>query len=386
MANKPTLDEMRLALDKVLPHHQREANKAKFLEGVEFKERMYHATGDDFNEFDPNKSSEEGKFGQGIYMTPQTRHANFFANIRAKQGKSAQIMPVHTNIKNPYKIHGHQNIPFNKIDKNKLQALGHDGIFYYDDSGDLKEAVAFHPTQVKSAIGNRGTYDTTNPDINKAKGGKVKGPQPLLPKETVKAYKLFRVDQKQPGKLFPLFVDANTPVEKDKWVEAKVGEMIGNKVKSKIGPLAYRPGWHAGDLPVATHIGEKSDNSLTAPDRRPKNQVWAEVEMPNDVDWQSEANRRGTNKQGKLIPVKAHITDQIPLGGHYRYKTNPNITGNWLIGGAMKVNRVLPDEEVQKINKKARVSDLPRSEPINLKDYGFRSGGNVQPLLPKFKE
>ena len=222
--------------------------------------------------------------------------------------------------------------------------------------------------------------------IHKAKGGKVKGPQPLLPKETVKAYKLFRVDQKQPGKLFPLFVDANTPVEKDKWVEAKVGEMTGNKVKSKIGPLAYRPGWHAGDLPVATHIGEKSDNSLTAPDRRPKNQVWAEVEMPNDVDWQSEANRRGTNKQGKLIPVKAHITDQIPLGGHYRYKTNPNMTGNWLIGGAMKVNRVLPDEEVKKINKKAKVSDLPRSEPINLKDYGFRSGGNVQPLLPKFKE
>ena len=220
----------------------------------------------------------------------------------------------------------------------------------------------------------------------KAKGGRIKGPQPLLPKETVKAYKLFRVDQKQPGKLFPLFVDANTPVEKDKWVEAKVGEMTGNKVKSKIGPLAYRPGWHAGDLPVATHIGEKSDNSLTAPDRRPKNQVWAEVEMPNDVDWQSEANRRGTNKQGKLIPVKAHITDQIPLGGHYRYKTNPNMTGNWLIGGAMKVNRVLPDEEVQKINKKAKVSDLPRSEPINLKDYGFRSGGNVQPLLPKFKE
>ena len=105
---------------EVLPHHQREANKAKFLEGAESKERMYHATGDDFNEFDHNKSSEEGKFGQGIYITPQTRYANFFANIRAKQGKNSQIMPVHTNIKNPYKIHGHQNIPFNKIDKNKL--------------------------------------------------------------------------------------------------------------------------------------------------------------------------------------------------------------------------------------------------------------------------
>jgi hypothetical protein len=108
--------------------------------------------------------------------------------------------------------------------------------------------------------------------------------------------------------------------------------------------------------------------------------------MPNDVDWQSEANKRGTNKQGKLIASRAHITDQIPEGGHYRYKTNPNMTGNWLIGGAMKVNKVLPDKEVQKINKKAKVADLPREEPIDLKRYGFRSGGGVQPLIPRFKD
>ena len=217
-------------------------------------------------------------------------------------------------------------------------------------------------------------------------GGSVKGKQPLIPKKTVKAYKLFRVDEKKPGKLFPLFVDANSPVEKNQWVAAKSGEMSGEKVKSKIGPLAYRPGWHAGDLPVATHIGGKSSSDLTKPDHRPNNQVWAEVEMPNDVDWQSEANKRGTNKQGKLIASRAHITDQIPEGGHYRYKTNPNMTGNWLIGGAMKVNKVLPDKEVQKINKKAKVADLPREEPIDLKRYGFRSGGGVQPLIPRFKD
>ena len=216
-------------------------------------------------------------------------------------------------------------------------------------------------TEVKSAF-------------DKANGGSVKEP-----KSTVPAYKLFRVDKNHPGKLFPLFVDSKTPVEKDKWVEAKAGEKTGNKVKSKIGPLANRPGWHAGDLPVATHIGEKSDPSMTKPDRRPSNQVWAEVDMPNDVDWQSEANKRGTNAKGKLVPVKAHITDQVPKGGHYRYKTNPNMTGNWLIGGAMKVKKVLPDEEVQRINSKAGASDLPREKPIKLKDYGFNGGGDVHP-------
>ena len=205
--------------------------------------------------------------------------------------------------------------------------------------------------------------------ITKAKGGSVE------PKSTVKAYKLFRVHPDHPGKLFPLFVDANTPVEMNKWVDAKEGEMANGKVKSKIGALAYRPGWHAGDLPIATHIGEKSDPKLTAPDRRPVNHAWAEVEMPNDVDWQAEANKRGTNAQGKVIPVKAHITDQIPKGGHYRYKTNPNMTGNWLIGGSMKVNKVLTDAEVARINKAAGISDLPRAEPFKKKAFGFAHGG-----------
>ena len=207
-------------------------------------------------------------------------------------------------------------------------------------------------------------------------GGEVKDEEP---KKTVKAYKLFRVHPKHPGKLFPLFVDANTPVEMGKWIAAKEGEMANGKVKSKIGPLAYRPGWHAGDLPVATHIGEKSNSTLTAPDVRPENHAWAEVEMPHDVDWQSVANERGVNKQGRLIPSRAHITDQLPVGGHYRYKTNPNMTGNWLIGGSMKVNRMLSDKDVAKINKAAGAADLPRQKPFNPKKFGFAKGGTVGP-------
>lgn len=224
------------------------------------------------------------------------------------------------------------------------------------------------------------TYKKQYPQ-GQAEGGTVKEP-----KSTVKAYKLFRVHPNHPGKLFPLFVNANEPVEMGKWQDAQIGEMTGNKVKSKIGPLAFRPGWHAGDVPVATHIGEKSDPNLTAPDRRPDNHVWAEVEMPDDVDWQSEATKRGTNAQGRVVPVKAHITDQIPKGGHYRYKTNPNMTGNWLIGGSMKVNRVLDDKEVRSINKAAGVADLPRTKPFNAKKYGFAGGGTVAPEEWKAEE
>ena len=194
---------------------------------------------------------------------------------------------------------------------------------------------------------------------------------------------MFRTHPKHPGKLFPLFVDANEPVEQGKWLAAQAGESAGEKVKSKIGPLAYRPGWHGGDLPIATHIGSKSTSKLKKPDIRPDNHVWAEVEMPNDVDWHSEAQRRGTNAQGRVVPVKSHITDQVPTGGHYRYKTNANMTGNWLIGGSMKVNRVLPDKEVAAINKAAGVADLPRQQPQDLSKLGF---GKTKVTLPPSTE
>jgi hypothetical protein len=156
---------------RVLPTAERDANLAKFLEESQAKDRLYHATGDDFKAFAPEKTHPESKFGEGIYMTPNTNKANFFANIRTRQGKNAQIMPVYSSVKNPYEIQGVQNIPMNGIDTNKLKSLGYDGVMYRDEAGALQEVVAFEPTQVKSAIGNRGTYDITKPDINEAKGG-----------------------------------------------------------------------------------------------------------------------------------------------------------------------------------------------------------------------
>jgi hypothetical protein len=189
------------------------------------------------------------------------------------------------------------------------------------------------------------------------------------PKKTIKAYKLFKVKKGQPGKLFALFVDANTPIDIGVWLDAEAGELTDKgKVKSKLGPLAYRPGWHGGDMPVATHIGSGG----TTPTTRPKDQVWAEVEFPADVDWQKEANSRARiSKKGKPVLNTAHITDQVPEDGHYRYKTNSNMTGSWIIAGSMKVNRILSDNEVSAINEKDGVSDLKRDEPFDFEGYGF---------------
>lgn len=52
------------------------------------------------------------------------------------------------------------------------KVLGYDGVI--KDFGDgRKHYVAWFPEQVKSAIGNRGTYDPTNPDLAMSRGGNV---------------------------------------------------------------------------------------------------------------------------------------------------------------------------------------------------------------------
>ena len=169
-------------------------------------------------------------------------------------------------------------------------------------------------------------------------------------KKTVKAYKLFKTNDK--GDLYPLFVkmEGNKPIPKNKWIKAEEGSLNTKtgKVKSSIGDLAYRPGFHAGDLPIATHIGGKVDlktgqrlKGSMPPNIREENQVWAEVEMLDEFDWQSVANKKARIKKDGTPDVKtAHITDQVPYNGFNRYKTNPNMTGNCLIGGELKVKKV----------------------------------------------
>ena len=285
-----------------------------------------------------------------------------------KTNTASRVIPAYVRAENPYT----GELPPEVMRDNykaaqsdwfdSLRAKGHDAWIPASQNGNLLVALK-EPHQIKS-IYNSGKFDPKQKHMNKADGGSVG-----VPGKTVKAYKLFR---RKGDQLYPLFVNAEKPVPMGEWIDAEEGPQgkAQGKVKSKLGDLAYRPGWHAGDLPVATHIGGKSSPDLKAPDYRPDNHVWAEVEMPNDVDWQSEANARAkVNKAGQPILNTAHITDQLPKGGFYRYKTNPNMTGNWLIGGSMKVNRVLSDEEVKTINDQAGTADLPR------RSGGFAAGG-----------
>jgi len=417
---KPTPAQMKAAV---------EAFKKKFTGG------FYHGSpSNKIEAFDPNKSMKDPMMAVrgATFVSPNPKFAESFLINPEKEriASGATMYPVSVNLGNHFDANtpgGSETIKQFLLNKYKKEADTHgfeDAInqkheHYMDrltdplnnwnllespellnhlkttgyntfsvTEGGVKNVGVFEPKNIRGKFAKYNPEDAESEDFMKAQGGLVHLAGGGKPEKVVKAYKLFKTKANKPDELFPLFVNANKSVPIGEWVNAEVGPVAASgKVKSKLGELAYRPGWHAGDLPVATHIGGKSAPELKAPDYRRPDEVWAEVEMPADVDWQEIANQRARlNKAGKPILSTAHITDAIPEGGFYRYKTSPNMEGNWLIGGGMKVNRVLTDEEVMAINEAAGVADLPRFTKFDEKAEGgaiegYAPGGKIAKKL-----
>lgn len=114
------------------------------------------------------------------------------------------------------------------------------------------------------------------------------------------------------------------------------------------GSLAFRPGWHLGDIPKATQFDRK--NPATGErELFPYDFVWAECEYAMDVDYQEEAMSYGYTENGKFRHSYAGLP-RLPVDGYYHYRTNPDPkTVPWVITGAMKVNRILSRSEVDAI-------------------------------------
>jgi hypothetical protein len=112
---------------------------------------------------------------------------------------------------------------------------------------------------------------------------------------------------------------------------------------------ALRPGWHFGEVPTMHQIGYDGVDGDTV---RLDNQVWVEVEMSADVDYNAEA----ASNWGGDIPT------HIPTNGYYKFATNPTqkktkggnteadlTKSDWYVAGAFKVNRILSDSEADSI-------------------------------------
>lgn len=168
-----------------------------------------------------------------------------------------------------------------------------------------------------------------------------------------RGYKLFRYKS---GSLYPLYVLADKPVPIGVWLDAEEGDRTERgKVKSKLGELAYRPGWHINDgAPYVNHIYTMHDGKRYLKDGC----VWCEVEYHTDRCYTPEARDAGWYK-GKWSPARAQL-DYIPVGGYYKYRTNPMMTWAWVIAGEMKVNRIMDDNTVVEMCKAKGLEPLER--------------------------
>jgi len=160
---------------------------------------MFHGTvetpGEEGNLFSAFNLSDDGKLGSGVYTTSVPVYAETFGFSQPA------LMPLYLSAKNPYNIDlgdfptrmkgGNLVLTdeaFNALETQMKEAAtklsgkrlmdlegsqvrkmfekaGYDSIIAKDSFGNIIEALAFKPEQVKSATGNVGTFDPTNPDI-----------------------------------------------------------------------------------------------------------------------------------------------------------------------------------------------------------------------------
>lgn len=228
------------------------------------------------------------------------------------------------------------------------------------------------------------------------------------PKNTIIAYKAFYA---RDGKLYPPMVSNNTN-EEDKqavskassktmkgletpvgvWLDADVGgiavDEYGVPVRTKTtgrlqvkndkggGTLAFRPGWHLGEWPDASQFNVKDPVTGELKSVMPNDLVFAECEIAADVDYQLQAFEYGISEKGAFNRTQAGLP-MVPTDGFYKYRTNadPN-TAPWYITGAMRVTRILSDEERRMICAEFGVTPQERAshQDIDLAEYGLKAG------------
>ena len=147
---------------------------------------VYHGTKSDFNEFDLNKTgsnNDSGMWGKGFYFSPLKSFSKHYGG---------NIKKVYLNIQNPFIVtQGMQSLrkivskdlseklssptwdnpeEISKEIRKELLSLGYDGVFQYENGNPDKftQIVAFYPNQIKSATGNKGTFDANSNDMTKA--------------------------------------------------------------------------------------------------------------------------------------------------------------------------------------------------------------------------
>lgn len=142
-------------------------------------------------------------------------------------------------------------------------------------------------------------------------------------------YKLFRLRN---GKLYPLFVESKREMIIGQWLEAGIGELVDSgHVKSRLGPLALRPGFHSCEVPFADWIGKRQGEELV----QRRDTVWCECEVDGEEETEIPKNGKRTLPQD-----------------YYYFRTKPTQPFSWIISNRIFIKRILRHEEVGAICRK----------------------------------
>jgi len=145
---------------------------------------LYHGTKSSFDSFNLKHfgKTDGGWAGEGFYFAPDPQEASTYATFLANEydtNSGGNVMPVFLVANTPLEwMIGNQNSSYIKDKRNDLSAgefkdwvssQGHDSVHITSkDIGRVKgenQWMVLSPTQIKSAIGNNGDFDGTNPDI-----------------------------------------------------------------------------------------------------------------------------------------------------------------------------------------------------------------------------
>lgn len=139
-------------------------------------------------------------------------------------------------------------------------------------------------------------------------------------------YKLFLIRE---GRLFPLFVETGRQMEIGRWLDAGIGELVdAGHVKSRLGPLALRPGFHSTEVPFTDWIGKREGDLLV----QRKDTVWCECAVEGQQEHPS-------GRYGKRT---------LPEDWYY-FRTRAKQPFPWIISNRILIKRVLNYDEVEKI-------------------------------------
>ena len=205
---------------------QREANLARHMEGSAAPPVMYHGTTRIKSWRSDPGPIDKFQGGRGHPDAPVAAYAAFdpefaarFANYNPMEKpkntlkEQGHVYPLHVRATNIFDIvnpkhrelvsltrhpakaeeRHYKNLPDDKYpwdwhdlehNTHKIKKAGFDSFYDYETNalskGPPSGIGVFDPAQIKSAIGNNGTFDPSDPDITKAEGGEVKSRHPAL--------------------------------------------------------------------------------------------------------------------------------------------------------------------------------------------------------------